>query len=270
MVDGQAGASVQPGYSAIAARLKQARLSAFLSPGEGATRGDELDALLVRAGEVYSHAVTEATRATYARRWALFAEWCGEREVESLPATAEMVMLYLTDTIAREGAALSTLRGWMAAINRVHVEAGLKPPGQDPAMTMFLRGLSRVVPSRDRPEPISALRIAGLREVCRSIDSTAVDVTVLRDRAILALHRAGVEGAATSRLAWEQVRLTPRTVRVTILPVRRQTLRTVTIRAAEDERLCPGAAMRAGSRYNERAPRRSSTSLLTAIACTSA
>ena len=38
-------------------------------------------------------------------------------------------MFYLAEAAsARESAALSTLRGWMAAINRVHLEAGHPPP----------------------------------------------------------------------------------------------------------------------------------------------
>ena len=39
-------------------------------------------------------------------------------------------MLYLADS-ARNGAALGTVQGWCAAINRVHLEAGLAPPGPD-------------------------------------------------------------------------------------------------------------------------------------------
>ena len=54
-------------------------------------------------------------------------------------------MMFLAD--AADGHAplsLSTLRGRIAAINRVHVEAGHPAPGDDPAMAMLMRGLGPI------------------------------------------------------------------------------------------------------------------------------
>lgn len=80
-------------------------------------------------------------------------------------------MMFLADHVGEHGAAIGTLRSYMAAINRVHVEAGLMPPGDDPAMTMYLRSLRKVVAPRDPGSQVSALKIGPLREVCRYLDS---------------------------------------------------------------------------------------------------
>ena len=236
----------QPG-ARMAQLLSEARLRTFLTgSAHSSAPGDELAGLIARTAEVYAHSVTAGTRSTYARRWVLFQDWCERRGASALPASPETVMLYLTDAVEHDEAALSTLRGWMAAINRIHVEAGMRPPGAHPAMTVFLRGLSRVAPARGRPEPISAMRISGLRAVCRSIDGSAVDVTEVRDRALLGLHRAGVGDGELARLDWEQVHATPKTIVITVLPVGRQVAtRVVKVRSSVDDAACPVAAMHA-------------------------
>ena len=101
-------------------------------------------------------------------------------------------MMFLADHVGSDGAALGTLRSYMAAINRIHVEAGLMPPGDDPAMTMFLRTMRKVVVPRDPQGEVSALKIGPLREVCRYLDSIGPDPVEVRDRALFAMHRAGV------------------------------------------------------------------------------
>lgn len=170
---------------------------------EGAT---DLDALIAKTAALYAAGVRESTRKTYARRWHLFTLWCARSDLTPLPASAETVMLYLTDAIEdTEGLALSTLRGWVAAINRIHVEAGLAPPGDDPAMTMFLRTLHRVMGPQPSAEQISALRISDLRTVCRALDAISADPIEVRDRALLALHRVGVGDGEMARLCWSDI-----------------------------------------------------------------
>lgn len=230
----------------IAERLRAARLRTFLDGGNQDLSADELDSLLRRTAEIYSHAVSERTRADYARRWALFVEWCRRHQVEFLPCAPETVMLYMTDSIAAGGVSLSTLRGWMAAINRVHLEAGLTTPGEDPAMRMFLRGLSRIAPAPARTEPIAALRIEALRRVCQHIDATGVDLKEVRDRAVLGLHLAGVGDGEMSRLDWEQVSMAADTIVLAILPIGRQVrVRERVAYSEDDTRACPVHALQA-------------------------
>ncbi|WP_416954968.1 tyrosine-type recombinase/integrase [Nocardioides sp. T5] len=175
---------------------------------------DELSVLIARTAQLYSDGITVSTRQTYARRWKLFTAWCVSKSLCPLPADPETVMLYLADAAGErsDGAALATLRGWVAAINRLHVEAGYAPPGDDPAMAMFLRTLRRVAPPRSPSEQVTALRIGFLREVCRRLDDCPADPVELRDRVVLCLHRAGLSDGAIARLRWEDVVLSTRRV----------------------------------------------------------
>ena len=140
--------------------------------------------------------------------------------MKALPATPETVMLYIGATITGDGAALSTIRSWMAAINRVHREAGHPAPSDDPVMGMFLRGLARTHPPRSRPHTMSALRIADLREACRHLQSLRVDPRALRDAAVLGLHVAGLGDGEISRLIWPDIRVSTDRIRIKVQSVR--------------------------------------------------
>jgi integrase len=202
-----AGAGAPTGAADVAGRLRDARLAALLRPTGGSprtTRADGLDALIARTAEVYSRALTDRTRLSYASRWRQFERWCGQHRFQALPATAETVMMFLAD--AADGDAplsLSTLRGRTAAINRVHIEAGHPAPGDDPAMAMLMRGLGRALDRSPRADPISALRISDLREVLRAMQD--IDPRLARDRALLALLEARITPEDLSRLRWEDV-----------------------------------------------------------------
>lgn len=194
------------------ALLHQARLAAFLDAEEPAAAGAEVDRdlqpLIDRTAAVYAQAVSSRTREDYVRRWRHFQVWCSARQSQALPADPGLVMFFLMERVRGEQAlSLSTLRGWVAAINRIHLEAGYPPPGDDPAMTMFLRGLRRSIEPRAPEEPIKALRIADLREICRALDRSTVDPVMVRDKAILVLHGSGLSARQLARLRWEDVRL---------------------------------------------------------------
>lgn len=229
----------------LSERLARARVAAFLGRPTGEVE-DELDQLLARVADIYSNAISAETRIAYGRRWAIFEDWCQAQGHVALPATPETVMVYFANAIDEDGVALSTLRGWIAAINRVHVEAGHPPPGGDAAMPMFLKGLARLAPSRRKPEPMSALRIDAVRRVCHVLDSMTTDSTQVRDRAILGLHLSGVGDGEIARLRWADVRLAERTIRITIRPVGSQReARVRTVRARKEPGACPVVAMAA-------------------------
>jgi integrase len=233
------------GSEALAVRLRQARVASFLGEAQGLPQ-DELDALISRTARLFSESITEGTRKDYGRRWRKWVVWCEERDFEPLNAPPEAVMLFLADHVGREGAALGTLRSYMAAINRIHVEAGLMPPGDDPAMTMFLRSMRKTVVPRDPQTEVSALRIGPLREVCRFLDSIGPDPVEMRDRALLALHLAGAGDGEISRLRWEDVRLTPKRAVVSLRSVRAdRSDRTIQINAQDDVTTCGVRALRA-------------------------
>lgn len=202
----------------VAVRLQNARREAMLRP-RGATKptkaATSLDALVARTAEVYANALTDQTRLSYASRWRQFERWTSAHNLTALPATAETVMLFLADAVDSDPpASLSTLRGRLAAINRVHVESGHAAPGDDPAMSMLMRGLGKVVERSKRVEPMSALRIAELRDVVRAMQDE--DPRRTRDRALIALNAAGVEPEHLSRMRWTDVQMQPRGVRLAL------------------------------------------------------
>jgi integrase len=229
--------------------MKAARLDAFLNRNRGAgdpgpSAEEDLEVLLDRAAEVFSRSVAPTTRATYARRWVIFERWCNARNLASLPASSETVMMHFVEAVADSGVSLSTLRGWAAAINRVHLEAGLSPPGEDPAMAMFLRGLSRAMPRQPPATPISALRIDALRTVCRYLDAAAVNAIEVRDRALLTLCQCGLNDAEIAYLTWEGVTLTARTAKISVGPTGRRGGRSVRLKSTSDPATCPVKALR--------------------------
>ena len=183
-------------------------------------------------------------------------------------------MFYLAEAAsARESAALSTLRGWMAAINRVHLEAGHRPPGDDTAMTMFLRGLSRTTSTRVQQRPISALRIQELRVVCRHLDALATTPLQLRDRALLLLQSQGILPGELSRLQWSDITFDAHRATLTLQPIRSVSRgRTLTL---ADARRSERAALEALQRWRDVAttdpsfisPRSTSTATATANRC---
>lgn len=245
----------------LSLRLREARVEAFLRPrladdGSGAavrspgpTPATDLDHLVMLAGQVYSSAVTQETRESYARRWADFESWCLDRGLACLPASPTTLMMYLT-YVANLGRSVSTLRGQAAAINRVHVEAGEKAPGVDPAAALFWRGLARSIPLTFA-EQVTALRIDELRQVCRVIDGNATDPVELRDRAMLALHSRGIGGSTIARLQWSDVRITAAQAVVRLATPTGSKARLARIRAErEPSRSCPFAALKSWMEYS--------------------
>lgn len=230
----------------LAERLREARVEAFLHPERHLDvddRQSELDRLLLQTAQVYANAVTEQTRSTYARRWRVFTRWCERNDLSSLPATPETVMLFLSDSMKTDGMCSTTMRGFAAAVSRIHLEAGLPSPNRDPGMAMFLRGMSRIALPPKKHHPISALRITGLREVCHVINRDSLDIKEVRDRAILGLIAAGMNGAQIARLAWDDLEMTPKVVEVTIRSIHRTPSTTLSLGALEGDGACPITAL---------------------------
>ena len=114
-----------------------------------------------------------------------------------------------------------------------------------PAMTMFLRSLSQLVAPRPATEPISALRVAHLRTVCRALDDAEGDLVEIRDRALLALHSAHVRDGEIGRLQWEDVHFAKRSARLTLRSPRPgRPNRVIRVRASDDPELCGVSALR--------------------------
>jgi integrase len=204
----------------------------------------ELAELIERAAEVYARSLGDSTAAAYRRRWGHFTSWCETTGQCPLPATAEVVMLYMAALIAHDPPpALGTVRGRVSAINRMHAEADLPVPGDDPALRLMMRGLSRTVARPPVSENTAALRLAELRDILVRLD--APDPAQLRDSALLHLHAAGVSPGNLARLRWDNVTLYDDHVRLDLRPAYHRTAdETVRLAAAEETRACPVTALR--------------------------
>lgn len=206
--------------SSASSMLFRYRLAAFLGePVDQAEDDPALAALMTRTAKVYVSSLTPQTRATYVRRWRDFEEWAHEVGLEPLPAAPETVLMYLLDLVdGDDPVGIVTVRGRLAAINRVHLESGLAQPGADPALPVFLRGLARIAPPASRADPIAALKVEDLRHVVKAISNS--DPRQSRDRALLELHRAGLSDRELGWLTWNEVAVRNGVVALITHPVR--------------------------------------------------
>ena len=154
-------------------------------PGPPAIGAAEID-----TARRYAEASRAAsTRRAYASDWRLFASWCAARGLDTLPADAGAVALFLAAQ-AEAGSAPPTLGRRLAAIGFFHRRAGLPPPHhRDGAAVLrdILAGIRRqhgVAPARKR---------AADAEILRALLDTLPgdDLRSVRDRALLALGMAG-------------------------------------------------------------------------------
>ena len=86
--------------------------------------------------------LSENTRRVYGAQWRLFADWCGDVGLPSLPAQPLTVARYLA-VRAGSGASVATLRLATSAIAKAHELAGHDSPGRDPGVCASLKGWGR-------------------------------------------------------------------------------------------------------------------------------
>ena len=82
----------------------------------------ELAELLADAERYAAAAQTVITARAYANDWNQFQAWCDRYQLESLPASAPVIGLYVT-SLAKRGVAVSTIGRRASAIARVHGSA---------------------------------------------------------------------------------------------------------------------------------------------------
>lgn len=236
-----------PGGEDLQAAMRSARLRALLRLPDDQPADqhftEEFRRLVDAAAEVYARSLGDQTAATYRRRWVQFSQWCQAHEYEPLPASAELVMTYLADLIASDPPpALNTLRGRIAAINKIHAESDLPVPGDDPVLSLMMRGLSRTVQRTGPQERIAALRIADLRDVLRHLAHP--DPVVVRDGALLHLSACGVGTGHLSRLRWQDVRVHATYAELALRTAyQREPDVRVRIKRASDPSTCPVQAL---------------------------
>lgn len=180
---------------------------------------------------MFEASISEQTRRTYVRRWNAFAAWADRHGRHSLPATPATLTLYLAALAqANPPAAVSTLYGAVAAVNRVHVESGLPRPGNDDGISLLMRGYARSHRRPVRRTQVDALRLPQLRQVVASLIET--DARRIRDAALIALNASGLEPSDLAALDWADVKVDLDRARIRPVGSRRRTSLTIRDTAA--------------------------------------
>lgn len=143
------------------------------------------------------NSISDATKTAYASDWRAFTEWCRGSGYSPMPASAEIVIAYLTSMAAsvrpngKPAYAPSTIVRRASSINAQHVAAGVAPPGADGRVARSIKAIKR---SRSTPQR----RVAPLltNDMRLLLEGTAVrtwpdGVGAVRDAALLLAGFAG-------------------------------------------------------------------------------
>ena len=126
-----------------------------------------------------------ATRRAYASDCRVFAAWCKSQSCQALPATSEVVAMFLADQ-AQAGANPSTLTRRVAAISYAHDSAGHESPTKSKLVAATLKGIRRAFGAgKKQKAPVTAERLTTM------LANTPDTLIGVRDRAVLLLGFAG-------------------------------------------------------------------------------
>ncbi|KAL0188183.1 hypothetical protein M9458_015282, partial [Cirrhinus mrigala] len=103
------------------------------------------------------YTITEArvpsTRHLYGLKWKVFANWCASRHEDPISCDIPAVLTFLQERLDA-GVSPSTLKVYVAAIAASHNMLEGRSVGKHPLVSRFLRGASRLNPSRPRQMPV--------------------------------------------------------------------------------------------------------------------
>ena len=144
-----------------------------------------------------------ATRLAYARSWAAWTTFCTGRGVDPLPASAEVLVIYLSAR-AEQGIAPRTLLRDLAGIVAAHRVAGHPSPREHPGVRAVLRGIRRthgMALHQKAPLTVEDLAMALPRgDSARALRDRALLLlgfaAALRRSEIVALDVADIQGCA--------------------------------------------------------------------------
>ena len=155
--------------------------------------------------------LSDNTRRVYGAQWRIFAGWCDEVGLSSLPAEPLTVARYLAAR-AGSGASIATLRLAASAISKAHEWAKLESPCRDPGVRTSLKGWGRRLSKPQRQsgaltaDVLAVIRLTAVqpRKHGRGIDTPEQVAERARfDLALVAvLSDAGLRRSEASSLTW--------------------------------------------------------------------
>ncbi len=149
-----------------------------------------LDRLVETARDYARAAASDNTLKAYAKDWAHFARWCRMRGVDPLPASPQMIGLYIADLAAPQGKApalsVSSIERRLSGLAWGYAQRGDRLDRKDRHIATVLAGIRR---KHARP-PVQkeAILPQDLRDMLATLPH---DLRGLRDRAILLIGFAG-------------------------------------------------------------------------------
>ena len=158
--------------------------------------------------------LSENTQRVYGTQWRIFAGWCDEVGLVSLPAEPLTVARYLAAR-AGSGASIATIRLATSAISKAHEWAKLESPCRDPGVRASLKGWGRRLSKPQRQsgaltaDVLAVIRLTAVqpRKRGRSLETPEqarergkFDVAL-----VAALSDAGLRRSEAAALTWGDV-----------------------------------------------------------------
>lgn len=138
---------------------------------------------------------SKRTRAAYASDWKMFSAWCDRHHERALPATAAMVVAYLS-FMAEAGRKIATMSRALVSINLAHQAAECESPVGSLLEREAMKGFKRLLGVAQRKK--TPLLLSDLRRIFVAMPEPNSRIAV-RDRALLLVGFAG--GFRRSELA---------------------------------------------------------------------
>ena len=160
-----------------------------------------------RAKALVENAFSKNTKRAYKASWVVFERWCVKRNLLPLPATPQIVALYVSEMASGEveGASKkgsleeqpkkkrrpSTISGHLASIHHHHTLAGLDSPTDAPEVNLMMESARRTYGTqKDKKSPILAEMIPSVIDVIDS-DPDLSEMAKARNKGLVLLGFAG-------------------------------------------------------------------------------
>ena len=158
--------------------------------------------------------ISDNTQRVYGTQWRLFAEWCADVGLASLPAEPLTVARYLAHR-AGTGASIATLRLAASAIAKAHEWAKLESPCRDPGVRASLKGWGRRLARPQRQsgaltaDVLAVIRLTAVQPRARGRGTETAEQAAERARFDLALvavlSDGGLRRSEAAALTWGDV-----------------------------------------------------------------
>lgn len=154
-----------------------------------------VDPELIEAAKRFAEArKSPCTRAAYTREWRAFEAWVTSQGVRALPASPQVVALYLTHMACAGGRKASGIDLALVAISQAHRLAGFESPRTHPVVQEVRGGLRRTLGTAVNQK--APAMVEDLRSMVEALPASLIGQ---RDRALLLIGFAG--GFRRSELA---------------------------------------------------------------------